>query len=118
MADSRIRRNLFREVNEQIARVNAGFGVFDSHYSLLCECERSDCVERLDVPVPVWQELRRSEDRYVVADGHEDGAERVLASDAGYAVIRASGPELHLVDPGPAPSESSAITTPKPLPAA
>ena len=119
MAEIPIRRNLFREVNEQITRVNADFGGGESHYSLLCECERPGCLERLRIPVAVWEKLSGDDERFVVLAGHEeDGTERIVASDQGYSIIRVVRGNLHVVDPAASDGARPGLTAGNPLPAA
>ena len=107
MPETTVRRSLFREVNDQISRVNAGFEAPDDEVSLICECEQQGCVERLQVPVEVWEELRHDCDgRFVVLPGHEGAAERVVADD-GYSIVRLRGADVialptRLPDPLPA----------------
>jgi hypothetical protein len=55
---------------------------------VLCECERGDCLQRLEVSAEVYEETRRDRDRFLVLAGHEDDdVERVVVSD-GYSVVR------------------------------
>ena len=96
-------------MNEQIRHVTTRFGVHVPALLILCECDDPECLERLEVPTRVYDEIRGDEGRFVVIAGHdEDVSERVLASD-GYAVVRRAAPVLRL-----APS----ITAHEPLPAA
>jgi hypothetical protein len=84
----RKRRALLREVNEQIRRSNGSLPGDPASYILLCECERGDCLQRLEVPADLYTEVRNDGDRFLVRAGHEDDdVERVVASD-GYSVVR------------------------------
>jgi hypothetical protein len=84
----RKRRALLREVNEQIRRSNGSPPGDPASYILLCECERAECLQRLEVPVALYEEVRSDGERFLVVEGHEDDdVERVVASD-GYAVVR------------------------------
>jgi hypothetical protein len=84
----RKRRALLREVNEQIRHTNGSLPGDPASYILLCECERADCLQRLEVPADVYAAMRTDWDRFVVLAGHEDDdVERVVASD-GYSVVR------------------------------
>jgi hypothetical protein len=57
-------------------------------YLMLCECERSDCLNRLTVPAVVYEEVRRDRNRFLVIAGHEDpGVERLVAGDE-YCIVR------------------------------
>lgn len=97
--DIRKSRNLMRAVNEQIRDINTRFGLPDSTFLVLCECERPECFQRVEVPATVFEELRADGDRFVVIDGHEGaGDDRVVASVEGYAVVRAPAANRHPVE--------------------
>jgi hypothetical protein len=99
MSASRKRRNLLREVNDQIRNLNARFGVQDSTLLLLCECERPECLERIEVPTLLYDELREDRERFVVLSGHEDSdVERITASPDGYSIVRAVWRGLKVVE--------------------
>jgi hypothetical protein len=84
----RKRRALLREVNEQIRHSNGSPPGDPASYILLCECERAECLQRLEVPADLYAEVRNDGGRFLVVAGHEDDdVERVVASD-GYAVVR------------------------------
>jgi hypothetical protein len=86
----RKRRALLREVNEQIRRTDRALPGDPTSYILLCECERAECLQRLEVPAELYAEVRSNSDRFLVIEGHEDGdgeIERVVAGD-GYCVVR------------------------------
>jgi hypothetical protein len=89
MSASRKRRNLLRKVNDQIRSVTASFALQDATVLVVCECERLDCLERIQVPKIVYDKLREDRDRFVVFEGHEDpGVERITASSDGYVIVR------------------------------
>jgi hypothetical protein len=89
MSEFRSRRTLLRQVNEQMRRINADFAAVTSAYHVVCECERPECLERLQVPARVYEEVRGDSERFVLIAGHEQpGVERVLASADGYCVVR------------------------------
>jgi len=83
------KRPLFREVNERIREVNASFeSVAPINEILLCECSRSECSARLEVPADVYEAVRSEGHRFVVAPGHEEpAAEDVVAGAPGYLVV-------------------------------
>jgi hypothetical protein len=84
----RKRRALLREVNEQIRQTNGSLPGAPASYIVLCECERADCLKRLEVPADLYAEVRNDRERFLVLEGHEDDdVERVVASD-GYSVVR------------------------------
>jgi hypothetical protein len=84
----RKRRALLREVNEQIRRTSGLLPGDAESYILLCECERPECLQRFEVSATLYAEVRKTSDRFLVIEGHEDGdTERVAAWD-GYSVVR------------------------------
>ena len=84
------RRSLFREVNERIREVNATFAGLSGRYAVFCECGGPDCLERVDVPAEVYEDVRSDEQRFLVASGHEqfehDG---IVAEGRTYCVVAA-----------------------------
>lgn len=76
-------------MNERIRDVNASFGPAGPiNEILLCECDRSDCSARLEVPADVYEVVRNEGHRFLVAPGHEESAaEDVVAGAPGYLVV-------------------------------
>jgi hypothetical protein len=74
-------------VNERIRDVNAAFGLGPSSYELVCECAHGNCMKRLEIPGEVYEKIRATADRYLVAAGHERD-DRVVAGADEYRVIR------------------------------
>jgi hypothetical protein len=86
MAADLTRRGLFREVNEHIRRVNAGF----QRYEVFCECARPDCAQHVEVPAEVYEQVRSAERRFVVTPGHEEPEQdRIVSDDGVYRVVAA-----------------------------
>jgi hypothetical protein len=73
-------------VNERIRDVNAAFGLGLSSYELVCECAHCDCMKRLQIPGEVYETVRVTTDRYLVAAGHERD-DAVIAGADEYRVI-------------------------------
>jgi hypothetical protein len=74
-------------VNAQIRSISESFGIDHGTYEVLCECGEGGCVQRLEVPVAVFTELRHDH-RFVVAPGHaRPGRDHVVAATAAYAVV-------------------------------
>ncbi len=84
--DSPQNRSLFREVNERIREVNEAFGLGPSSYELICECAHGDCMQRLQIPGEVYEKVRATADRYLVAAGHER-EDRIVAGAGDYSVV-------------------------------
>ena len=76
-------------MNERIRQVSVSLGPeFRSNEILLCECGRTDCDARLEVPADVYDVVRHEGHRYVVAPGHEEPeAEEVVAGAPTYLVV-------------------------------
>jgi hypothetical protein len=85
------RRSLFREVNNRIRGISAGFAVTDESYDVFCECGRRGCVERLAVPSDVYDRIRNDARVYLVRSGHESPLDgHVLSSTLAYSVVLAA----------------------------
>ena len=80
------RRAIFRQVNEKICEIDAGFGIAGSVYQVLCECGRVECYSRIEVPSSLYDDVRRSARRFVVARGHH-GREPVVSNGLAFAVV-------------------------------
>jgi hypothetical protein len=83
-------RALFRDVNERIREINEGFACDGApdRFEILCECGVVDCVERLEVSVSEYKEIRRGERNFVVMAGHEGtGLDHVLTARPSYRVV-------------------------------
>ena len=83
---------LFRSVNEQVRHL-AG-----RHYGALeptgfvCECADDTCVERIQVPLGIYEAVRANPRRFVVAVGHErDGIETVVEHTPGFTIVEKQG---------------------------
>jgi hypothetical protein len=88
----RIGRNeaIFREVNEQIERLNDRFhSVAADVLQLVCECGRLECVEQLTVPLRTYEEARADPALFVIKPGHEiPDVEQVVTREDEYFVVR------------------------------
>jgi hypothetical protein len=88
--DEERKRRLLREANERIRLVNAGFAVTDGNVALFCECGGSGCLQLLQIPVSVYEEVRGDGRLFLARPGHEQlGRERVTANASTYLVVRA-----------------------------
>lgn len=63
------RESLYREVNERIVELSRSLSL--PAIELLCECGRG-CLERLELPLAVYQRVRRSGTLFALVPGHED----------------------------------------------
>jgi hypothetical protein len=81
---------VFREVNEQIAAVDERLGHDqpDQPTEIVCECGRSDCMDRLVVTRAEYESVRADPTWFFVAPGHADTAvERVVGGDGTYEIV-------------------------------
>jgi hypothetical protein len=90
VADELTRRALFREVNTKICEIDSGFGTASAGHYVLCECGSLECSERFTVPTTLYDEIRASGDRFVVANGHQRAAETVVERGPAFEVVQAS----------------------------
>jgi hypothetical protein len=83
----------FREVNERIREVVDRPEVILPVVPFVCECSDPACRRLLNVPLPVYTDVRRSPRRFIHASDHvDDGTSgTVVASMDGYAVVEKSG---------------------------
>ena len=83
------RFSFYRAVNERIREVNAAFAVFTDSYEVYCECGARNCLERVEVPAKVYEDVL-SGPRSLVKAGHESpGHGVVVAESNSYVVIEA-----------------------------
>jgi hypothetical protein len=85
------RQSLFREVNERIEELSAGYDVL-GRVPVVCECGRDGCEERLEITRADYERLRRVATHFAVADGHEvPEVERVVDRRPGFVVVEKLG---------------------------
>jgi hypothetical protein len=91
--EERAARNeaLFREVNEQVRSLSGQFSSNAGEVGFVCECSRDDCVERLHVPVDVYEDVRGHGRRFLVKPGHQGDFEQVVDRASGYVVVEKEG---------------------------
>lgn len=93
MSDSEFRRAsneaLFRQVNEQIERLQGRLAVSDQPLSLVCECDRLECTQQFSVPVALYERVRSDPHLFLVIPGHADRSiESIVDSAGGYLIVR------------------------------
>ena len=92
--DERAGRNeaLFREVNENIARLEERLPGRSETLPVICECARADCTAQLEISLPQYARVRQHRDRFIVARRHEDSSvEHVVEEHADYVVVEKEG---------------------------
>ena len=92
--EQRAARNeaLFREVNENIARLEDRHGATSGDAVYICECANSDCTDQLAVDAISYRRVRERVRLFFVRPGHEDPQlERVVERHEGYLVVEKTG---------------------------
>ena len=80
----------FREVNERIAEVGESFT--PEAMSLVCECSRHACVERLWLDAAEYERVRSESEWFILIPGHEQlDIEVVVEEWPGFLVVRKRG---------------------------
>src|ERR1700746_2372272 len=90
-SEERAGRNesIFREINERVEELGAAV---EGPTEFLCECARTDCTERLDVPLDIYEQVRARSRHFLVAPGHERlEYERGVAQGDGCLVVTKIG---------------------------
>ena len=80
----------FREVNEQMIDLQEQWATdHDQLLTLVCECDRLDCAERLLVTPGTYEHVRADGACFLVLPGHEDLlVEEIVETGGGYLVVR------------------------------
>jgi hypothetical protein len=92
--EQRAARNeaLFREVNENIARLEERHGGTTAEPVFVCECADADCVEHLTVTADVYARVRKDPRRFLILPGHEDPQlERVVETHGDFLIVEKTG---------------------------
>ena len=72
---------LFRQINDKVEGLNRSLAVLSTRMSVVCECGRQDCLERIDLGVEEYERVRLDPASFVVKPEHvfpdvEDVVER------------------------------------------
>jgi hypothetical protein len=92
--EQRAARNeaLFREVNENIARLEARYGSSGPHPVFICECSSDACTDHVTVDEETYRRVREHRRRFIVLPGHVDDAiESVVETQAEYVIVEKTG---------------------------
>jgi hypothetical protein len=81
---------VFREVNEKIESLQHAFAAAEHQpLSIVCECDRTDCTQRLSVDPDIYEQTRSDSALFFVRPGHEDGSvEDVVDTGGNYVIVR------------------------------
>ena len=91
--EQRAARNeaLFREVNENIARLEERYGSATQPV-FICECSSASCTEHVPVDEETYQRVREHPRRFLVLPGHVDETlEKVVETHAAYLIVEKTG---------------------------
>jgi formate-nitrite transporter family protein len=92
--EQRAARNeaLFREVNENIARLEERHGTTESESVYVCECANAGCTEQLAVDPETYRRVREEPGLFFVRPGHEDPQlEHVVERRREYLIVEKTG---------------------------
>ena len=92
--EQRAARNeaLFREVNQNIARLEEHHGTTVTMPVYICECATADCAAQLPVDPETYQRVRENARHFFVVPGHEDPRlERIVERHRDYLVVEKTG---------------------------
>lgn len=96
MAERQRRRSLneavFREVNERIREVNERFESDPQTLDLICECDDTDCANRISMSATDYEQVRADSRQFAIVPGHSDATvEVVIAHEKTYELVRKRG---------------------------
>ena len=92
--EQRAARNeaLFREVNENIARLEERHGGTITESVFICECADEGCTDQLAVDHDTYRRVREQPRLFFVLPGHQDPElERVVETHDDYLVVEKTG---------------------------
>ena len=79
--------SLFRNVNERIAESAQRTESEDAAF--VCECADTDCTEKVEAPLGVYEDVRSDGTQFLLVPGHEDErVERVVEERPRYSIVR------------------------------
>ena len=88
-------QGLFREVNDQIDKLNGKLGAegtVPSGSLYLCECLDTNCTEAIHLTHDEYRRVRRDPTEFIVIPGHlDDQVEEIVETRPGWLVVRKLG---------------------------
>ena len=92
MTDTAVERARRQAENEQLlSKVNDSLG--GDGLGILCECGGAACIDRISVNLADYMRVRRWDDRFLLAPGHEDADfENVVERHKGWLVVQTHEP--------------------------
>jgi hypothetical protein len=80
---------LFRTVNDQVHGLSERFAVLARPMNIVCECERFDCYDRIELTLEEYERIRSDSTRFVIRPQHDaPDVEDVVERREGYWVVR------------------------------
>jgi len=92
--EQRAARNeaLFREVNQNIARLEERHGTTATAPVYICECATADCTAQLPIEPETYRRVRENPRLFFVLPGHEDPKlERIVEKPPAYLIVEKTG---------------------------
>lgn len=90
---------IFRSVNEQLVSLNEAFDQFTETAEFVCECARIDCVERIEMTLAEYADVRSNPATFVVAPStahYVPEVEVLVAAREHYFVLQKIGPAAEI----------------------
>jgi hypothetical protein len=87
-------QSLFRQINEEVARLNAVFAQLSPYGTWVCECADTSCVQSIEMTLGEYEKVRAGPARFAVyaADEHvADEAELVVEKTDRYWIVQKVG---------------------------
>lgn len=88
--EERLAKNevLFRDVNERVREISADEWSSEDAVEFLCECVRTDCLDRITLALREYEDVRAHPAHFVLVPGHErPDLEYVVAAGEGWVVV-------------------------------
>ena len=85
---------MFRAINERIRELSGRFGQSaDEAVAFVCECADETCVERVNLTLGQYDDIRAIPARFAVVPGHEATplVERVIYRNDDFLIVRKIG---------------------------
>jgi len=93
-----LNEGMFREVNERVEDMNQTFASVTGSFDIFCECGDTACIERISVPMAVYERVRGDSTHFLLRAGHEDlTVEDVVEAHEGYVIVEKEGVDVERV---------------------
>jgi hypothetical protein len=80
---------IFRSLNKEISRLNAGFTATAGAMQIVCECGARSCTDRIEISPNEYREVREDSALFLIKPGHDlPETETVAAKASGYWIVR------------------------------